>query len=400
MKFVLALAAIGLAAFQFGCGSSNSSSGSTPSAASKAAGSSPVSQAISTVKICGLMNMTGSYAGYDTFAEQGVQMGMKEVNDAGGFTVGGQKYKFDEQTKDLQSNPNLSQTSALECTSQYGAHILLGPLVSVTMQPVLNVVKDSGYLYITGCTLCPQFAGSAGYETMIPEGATDAYNASKLAAPELKAVGGAKTLGVLWQDDATSRSIIGDWGPDFQAAGATIDTVYYPPSTTDFTPFLLKLKSDSPDAVFLGYTEAASLQIMKQAQQLGVTSKFIVWGLQDLQYAQSTPGITYVSTAGPAPTATESVYPGLQKWDDQYSQQFGKATSNATYALTFYCYMHQLVAAMQKAGTVSDTKKIADAFKGLSLTCISRQGWDAQGKYTPTLGALVVADGKTTLQQY
>jgi branched-chain amino acid transport system substrate-binding protein len=159
------------------------------------------------------------------------------------------------------------------------------------------------------------------------------------------------------------------------------DVVYYPFGTTDFAPFVAKLAETKPEVVLLDvYVIPDMLAILKEMTKQGLdwqNGKIVLLGNDVLglsyfageatkQGMNLNGGYVY-AFAEHDPALADT--PAIKKYVQIYNDEFGKTEvgTSSPFDRGSYDAAMWFLFAIEKAGTVTDNEKIAEAWKTLKL---------------------------------
>ena len=346
-----------------------------------------------TIKIGFFAPITGPAAVDGTSAKNAVELGLKEVNDAGG--IRGKKVElivYDDRLKAEEAvaiaNKLIEKDKVVGVVSgsysgptrvtapifqKAGMPMVVGYAVhpDVTWDPKQK--KPNDYIFRNG------FLGEI-------EGAA----AAEFAVKNLKA----KRISLIFMDNDFGRSISAGFADRAEKLGASILTkqMYKFPGEKDFRPFLTRIKEGNPDLIFAAgyYNEAAS--IVRQSKELGIRSQ--IMGEEGFDSPK------FQEIAGPAAEGViiatnldrDDPRPVVQNFLKNFRQAYGHDADMV--GASSYDAFKILVAAVEKAGT--DPKAIQKAllatkdYDGLTGK-ISRF---VQGEVVKPVQIQVVKDGK------
>ena len=145
-------------------------------------------------------------------------------------------------------------------------------------------------------------------------------------------------------------------------ASMALPKVLYEPGTTDYSPYLTKIRDADPDHLNIWWLPTDGMNILQQARQLDVADSYFIFGPEPLDLAQRVPGVDKVLIAcspicrGITTTAATKTF-----WDRYQAllgddSKFGAAAGGAAW---YYEGTRLLFKAMQTAGTADDTDAIA-----------------------------------------
>jgi ABC-type branched-subunit amino acid transport system substrate-binding protein len=179
---------------------------------------------------------------------------------------------------------------------------------------------------------------------------------------------GLKTAVILFPSDASFDPEVSALKAALHSNGITVkDVLRFDSTTNDYSPFLTKIKAESPDVVVAGAQAIQNLAITQQASALGgVAAHILMMGGEG--------GQTLALNNGHGvgfPTAWFTVggfdryanVPAFTAYIQNYKASNGKLPPQADYVSSAYYYapIFQLAKAMETAGTVDDTSKISRA---------------------------------------
>jgi urea transport system substrate-binding protein len=174
-----------------------------------------------------------------------------------------------------------------------------------------------------------------------------------------------KTAALFGTDDSSAHSNMSFMSEHMEAAGTkTVYLEYCPIDTTDFSPYLTKIKYDNPDVLYLySGSNEVNIGVAKQMMELGG------WG--DIKVVATAAGENAKSQAGAqgwymfANWAPGIDYPGMTKFQNGFQAMHGRApTSNQIY---YYNSLWTAIYAIELAGTDSDRVAIAQAARSGKL---------------------------------
>jgi len=236
----------------------------------------PQGRAQDTIKIGFFAPITGPAAADGASAKNAVELGLKEVNDAGG--IKGKKVElmiYDDRLNPQEAvaiaNKLIEKDKVVGVVS--GAYS--GPTrVSAPIYQKAGIPMVAGYAVHPDVTWDPtqkrpnDFCFRNGFLAEI-EGAA----AAEFAVKNLKA----KRISLIFMDNDFGRAISSGFADRAEKLGATIlaKQMYKFPGEKDFRPFLTRIKEGNPDVIFAAgyYNEAAS--IVRQSKELGIKSKIL-----------------------------------------------------------------------------------------------------------------------------
>jgi branched-chain amino acid transport system substrate-binding protein len=324
------------------------------------------------VKIGAPLALTGGLADEGKKQAVAYDMWLKRVNAAGGIDVGGKKMKVELVTYDYQTDGKRAQQLAEKLITDDKVHVVTAPFGSGHTKIVAGVAErygipviasvassesvfDQSYKYLFG-TLAPN-AGLV--DAMLEIFAKDMPNVKKVA--------------ILGRDDVFPRAMAEALRE--KAGKAGLQVVYgefYAVGTMDHSAALSKIKSLSPDWIYVtGYTQDLILA-RKQMNDLGVNAP-IVTMITGPAYREFIDGLGPLSNG--VTSASWWHHTTTYKSDDVWgsTQAFYEEFKAREKGDPDYVHASSAAAlvtvqkAIEKAGSL-DPKKIRDALAALDIT--------------------------------
>jgi len=220
--------------------------------------------------------ITGPAAADGASAKNAVELGLKEVNDAGG--ISGKKINL--IIYDDRMNPQEAVAIANKLIEKDKVIGVVSGSYSAPTRVTAPIFQKAGIPMVAGYAVHPDvtwdprekkpndFCFRNGFLGEI-EGAA----AAEFAVKNLKA----KKVSLIFMDNDFGRAISSGFADRAEKLGTKVLTkqMYKFPGEKDFRPYLTRIKEGNPDLIFAAgyYNEAAS--IVRQAKELGITSKIM-----------------------------------------------------------------------------------------------------------------------------
>jgi branched-chain amino acid transport system substrate-binding protein len=352
------------------------SSATTASGAATTAASGPAEK----IKLGFLASQSGAVAVIGAVSIPAMNLAVKKINDAGGITVGGKRYEFELSIKDDKSDASAAAAAATGLVEDEGVKFLFGPTTSDTSVGVAQLVLPKGVLMFS--------PGTALQSMLTPDKLTgDSLTLFRTNwSPQGIGTQNAKALRKAFPDAKTIAYIFSDSGSSKATEPVTRDAAVkegfttvaeetVPAASTDFQTVLTKVKGSNPDVIMVGSETAVITGMLKQAVDLGIKSNF-AYQNQPVSIAlkgaigKPLPNKTVVigqpSVLETAPNGTLlAAPPSLSDFASDLKTEMGKDVAPGQgLSMYYYDFPALLAEAMQKAGTVTDTKAIANALAG------------------------------------
>ena len=339
------------------------------------------------VKIGHAGPLTGPIAHIGKDGENGVRLALEDAN-AAGYTLGGQKVRFELISEDDQADPRTATTVAQRLTDA-GVKGVVGHATSGATIPASRIYEQAGVPMITPSATSPKLT-QQGYHVVFRVIANDLQQGAAMA----KYAGG--TLKVKKVAVVDDRSAYGQGLADAFAASAqgqgveVVGREFTSDKATDFMAILTRLKGRGPDAVFYGGMDPQAAPLLRQMRQLGMTARFLggdgACTAEMIKLAGTALTDTAYCTQAGLPMAR---MPGGAAFNARFRQRFD--TEVQLYAPYAYDAATALVKAMVAAGSAEPEKYLPALrnthFQGITGTI----AFDAKGD---------IKEGGVTLYRY
>lgn len=306
-------------------------------------------QEVQTVKIAHAGPTSGGIAHIGKDTENGVHLAIDELN-AQNLVIGGKKIKFELVAEDDAGDPRQATAVAQKlCDSKVAG--VVGHLQSGTTIPASTVYSKCGIPHITASATNPDLA-KPGYKTTFRLIANDNALGAALAIYAHDAL---KLKRVAIIDD---RTAYGQGVADVFKATAkqkgleVVGEEFTSDKATDFMAILTSLKSKKPDAIFFGGLDAQAGPMLRQMEQLGLSSVKFFGGdalcTEKLPELSSKAGALKNVTCATGGASLQKMQGGAE-WKKRYDAKFpGQFQIYSPYA---YDATFVLVDAMKRANS-------------------------------------------------
>ncbi len=299
-----------------------------------------------------------------------VKLAVKEINDAGGFTVAGRKYQLEPSYRDDRTDVNTAIAAARELVNDVGVKAIWGTESHDFSIAMTKITGPAKVLQFTGnsslgCCLNPDATKPGGplhytFQTEPQEfqrSGSTAKGVLALLTPLLAQP--PQTSVTFVGDDATGQYLSSHYVLALKANGQKSELIKYPPDTKDFTPLLTRAKALKPDVVHFWYNGDSTLIAYPQAVQLDVARGYFLFGTdpgvwRERGMKSSAPiTLSCVPVCWGAPPT-----PAAKDYFDRYFAMGAAKGVQSSVSLLYYDYVHWFVKAMEQAGTVDDPDRI------------------------------------------
>ena len=367
-----------------GCGSSpapsgsGTPSGSNPGSSGTPSGSNPGSSTTTPAPSTGdkviKIGVFEPASGDSASGGKKEMLGMQYANSVTPTVdIGGETYTVQLVPADNGSSTDKAPSAAAQLVSQNVA-IVLGSYGSGVSMAASDNFKDAGIAAIgVTCTNPNVTAGNDHYFRIC---FLDNFQAQVLANFAMDKFS-AKTAYCLGETgNEYDQGLIAFFKQIFEAAGGKVITDSFPTNNSDFNSYLNKAKAEGADVIFTPVSIAYAVQIITQAQSLGITAPFLGSDTLDdnmvLDAANGTDIQLYVSTfyqEGGAPDFDAGIKEYINSNSSAKDANGGNDTIAAVTAMGYDAYYVALEAI--KAAGSADPAAIKAALPGVTYTGVS-----------------------------
>ena len=357
-------------------------------------GSSEETASSDTFKIGGIGPTTGDAAAYGTAVQNGIQLAVDEINEAGGINGKQIEFKFEDDQSDSEKSVNAYNT-----LKDWGMQMLVG---TVTSAPCTAVVKethnDNMFQLQPSATAVESIQYDNAFRICFSDPNQGKASADYIADNKL-----ATKVAVIYNSsDVYSTGIYQKFTEEAQAKNLEIVAAeaFTADSKTDFSVQIQKAKDSGADLVFLPiYYQEASL-ILTQANKMGYKPTF--FGCDGLDGLLAVEGFDTELAEG-----VMLLTPFTADAEDEKTQTFVKDYEEAfditpiQFAADAYDCIYAIKEAAEKAEVTPDmsVSDICDAMK-TSMTEITIDGltgsgitWESDGEPSKEAKAVIISDG-------
>lgn len=292
-----------------------------------------------TIKVGLIAELTGDMPAVGASCRDAAQMAVKEVNDAGGINIAGKKYRMELFVEDSAGRPDQAVSAAQKLITQQEVMAIIGPNASSNAIPASEIAEGAKVVLITpwstnpGTTLDSKTGAPKKY--VFRAAFIDPFQGRVLAKFAIGTLKAAKAAVLYDVASDYNKGIAEFFKKTFEENGGKVVAFEsYTTNDKDFSAQLTKIRSASPDVIFLpNYYNEVPLQI-QQAHRLGIKTPFLgadAWGSQELiKLCGNDCEGYYFSTHYSA----ESASPAARKFIQAYSAAYGKTPDDVA-ALTY-----------------------------------------------------------------
>ena len=301
----------------------------------------------------------------------------EDVNKDGGLEVAGKRYKVVIKQYDDRYRAQDAVTAMDRLMIQDGIHVVVGPMGSAAAVAT-KAQTTAGKVITMTLAFSPRALGPDAPFAFRPVITTGEFSDPQVAW--LMKTKPSKQVVSLLPNDETGQQMGAGNTASYAKAGAKLQVEYYERERVDFVPVLTRLLMTADALEIGGNSPTTAGLILKQARELGYRGPVFVTGGDVAAEA--------VKVAGKE--AAEGVYvhlpidtglPDTAAYVARFKAKNGPNMNG--FSPFFYAGLQMLFTAMQKAGTVEDTTKIAATLEGLSdvPTAMGKAGWTGEKQY-------------------
>ncbi len=339
--------------------------------------------------------LTGGAAQYGNSVKNGVELAVKEINEAGGVNGIKLEVLFEDDEHDAQKAKN-----AYNVVKDKGAKVFLGTVTSIPCAAVCAETKKDNMFQITpsGSSVDCIDAPNA-FRVCFSDPNQGTASAQYLADNKL-----ATKVAVIYNSgDPYSSGIFNTFKAEAAKKNLPIvsEQTFTDANNTDFSTQLQKIKESGADLVFLPIYYEQAAMILQQASKASLNVKY--FGCDGLDGvinqlggdAKLADGVMLLT-----PFAADAKDEKTQKFTASYKAAYNDAIPDQ-FAADGYDAVYVIKAAMEKAGVKDASISVSDlceAIKG-AMTQITVDGvtgsmtWTAEGEPSKTPKAMVIQNG-------
>jgi branched-chain amino acid transport system substrate-binding protein len=335
---------------------------------------------------------TGDLAAYGDNIKAGVNLKLKEINDAGG--INGQKIEL--VWGDDLCAPKDAGTVASKFAADKSIVAVIGHLCSSATLAAMPIYVRAELPAISPTSTNPTI-GDVGKGWFFRNCYTDDFQGKYLASHVVPKLLGKNSVAIFYENNDYAIGLKDSFMAGAKSAGITVTGAEaYVAKTTDFTPQLTKLLQDKPDTIFLcGYHPEGAL-IAGQARKLGFNGPlFGADGIDNEDYIKIG-GKATDNTYCTVPFLAASAGPEGQAFAKRFKEAYGRdvdwMSANA------YDCLGILAQVIAKTG--ADRKKIREGMAAINSEDNGYKGitgltyFDEKGDCAKPAFVKMVKDGK------
>ena len=340
--------------------------------------------------------LSGGAALYGKHVLSGMEMAIKEINEAG-LEVAGQKVKLEVVALDDKYNPSETAINAQRLVQQHKTAAILVPHSGGIF--ALQTTNERSNFIVLAYSSVPQITAKGNKLTLrIPPEYTGYIE--PFSKYEIERFG--KKVAMVGADHDYAKAWAAAFKPGWEKLGGSV-VAENPMSynrATDFYSGVSKALADKPDVMFIGGASEPTALVVKQARELGFKGGFIIMDQAKLdEMARVLGGYAMLEGAMGVMPVIEDTRPEMKAFVERFGKVYPGRTPGSE-AQWNYTTIHATIKAMQLAGTTSDAAaiqaKLDAAFKSLTPAANPGEikGVDERGGTITQVRGAAVKDGK------
>jgi branched-chain amino acid transport system substrate-binding protein len=352
--------------------------------------------AAQTLKIGTIAPLTGPGAPWGLAARYAAEILADDVNAKGGLQVGGKKYRVEAIAYDDQYKAAEAVAAYNRLTRQDGVKYLM-VATSAPAMAVKQNIEDDKVVTITSAFASAAIDDKTRYMFRLYS-TSDNYMPAYVAWMKKNIK---ETRMVTFNpNDETGWAHSKNTGEQYKKNGyELLGSELYERAAKDFAPMITKVLALKPEAIDLGSSSPSTAGlIVRQARELGFKGRFVQTG--------GAGWLEVVAAAGKEAAEglvnvlyTDTSTPGFNRLAVAYEKKTGHRPNELI--APYYDGWRVLLNAIEKAGDVNDTTKVAATFSSvLPMTSVqgAEMSWAGRQQVTTTEYVSVVEDGKPVIK--
>ena len=341
------------------------------SACNKGGGSAGGKDVIYLASVAPLSGGTAT-AGKDN--DSGARLAVEEINAKGGVEINGKKYTIELISEDDGADPKqgpivaqkvVDHGKVLGVIGHYNSGVTMAASPVDAKAKLFTVTPSASRPDVVAKSMKTASGSNSSYRMVAHDGmqgpALAAY-ANKIGIKKVAIIDDATTYGKGLADKFEGKAK--ELGMDVVYREATTD------KATDFKAILTKIKASEADAIVWGGLEDTAATLTKQARELGLQQKLLMFDAVCTDNYITLSGDTSIGVLCSVTGVPLSEMPEGAAFKERFEKRFNgqKVQGFAPFA---YDAVYTVVEAIKKAGTTEDSAKVAAAMEGIQAKGLS-----------------------------
>ncbi len=219
------------------------------------------------IKIGVITLLTGPGAEYGIATQRGLDLAVKEINDAGG--IKGKKIKLIYE--DSKCDPQTGIRALQKLIFKDKVKVVIGTVCSSVTLALAPIAQEQDLLIISSGSSNPRISSYPNVFRTWPSDAIQGKFLGKFVKEKLKL----NKVGIIYMNNDYGVGLKDAFKDEFEKRGGTVVAEEAVPAiATDVKTQLTKLKELNPEGVFLATHAKEMGQILKQAKELNFSTQF------------------------------------------------------------------------------------------------------------------------------
>ncbi len=317
-----------------------------------------------TVRINGLVELSGTGATSGTNFDNGIKLAVKEINAAGGILG----RKVDYVSYDTQSQPGVAKALAQKAVDE-NAYVVMGPVFTGSIMVSMAETRRAEI---------PNFTGGEG-ASITQQGNPYIFRTSFTQATAMPKIANyirdavkAKSVDVIYVNNDFGKGGLDLIKKELESRGIRVpNTISTEPGQIDFSSAVIKAKQSGSDAVFVYSNEEESARALRELRKQGYSKPIIGETVLTSQKVIELAGEAANGAVAHVGLTADAPQPLIKKFSDSFVAEYkSKSDHNG---LKGYSGMYIVKAVTEKIGKF-DSKAFAAAMKGISLAVKDHPG--------------------------
>ena len=317
-----------------------------------------------TVRINGLVELSGTGATSGTNFDNGIKLAVKEINAAGGILG----RKVDYVSYDTQSQPGVAKALAQKAVDE-NAYVVMGPVFTGSIMVSMAETRRAEI---------PNFTGGEG-ASITQQGNPYIFRTSFTQATAMPKIANyirdavkAKSVDVIYVNNDFGKGGLDLIKKELESRGIKVpNTISTEPGQIDFSSAVIKAKQSGSDAVFVYSNEEESARALRELRKQGYSKPIIGETVLTSQKVIELAGEAANGAVAHVGLTADAPQPLIKKLSDSFVAEYkSKSDHNG---LKGYSGMYIVKAVTEKIGKF-DSKAFAAAMKGISLAVKDHPG--------------------------
>jgi len=323
---------------------------------------------------------TGPLAAPGKFQLNGFKLAAEEVNSKGGVTIGGKTYKVELKIYDTHCNAAAGASAMQRLASVDRVPVVLGELCSSVAAAEAPIAKDFKVPLILTVPTGPSL--TRGGNPYLFRVNSHAALLNKGLAAFMAAKGWSPIAYIAWNNDA-GRGGVRTLGAQLPKSIKNAYTGYFNVGEVDFSSHISNIRAKDAKAVVLLMDEEPGSLAIKQIRASGLKIQLIgTLAMGSNRFLKRLDKKTIAGMVQYSAFPPKADVPRIKNFSARYEKKYGEEAHG--FAAQSYDGLMIALAAMRKAGTVSDRGKIRDALASMDYTGVmGRIKFDKKGQASP-----------------